>query len=280
METSPLTADTIRGTLATTQLGRHLRLYRELSSTNEEAMSLARAGAEHGTVVVADSQTAGRGRHGRSWFSPPGHNLYCSVLVRTIPSPAHVSPVNWFSWIPLTAAMAAAEAVRTTAAVSLSLKWPNDLLLDGRKAGGILCESSGIGTADSFVIIGMGLNVNIAPDSFPADLQPIAASLIQQAHQPIDRNRLLTQWLFELERVLDVLAAQGPQRLREAYVSRCATIGRTVRVLLGGERELVGIARGIGLDGALHVLPAPNGASRETHAIVEVRAADVIHLRE
>jgi BirA family biotin operon repressor/biotin-[acetyl-CoA-carboxylase] ligase len=276
----PLTPEHIRSTLETAHLGRNLRLHPVLSSTNEEAMALGQAGAEHGTVVVAESQTAGRGRHGRTWFSPPGHNLYCSVLVRTSLPTGQALPVDRLSWIPLTAAMTAADAVRVTASVPLMLKWPNDLLLDGRKVGGILCESGGIGTAGAFVVIGLGLNVNVARDSFPPDLQLIAGSLRERTGKPIDRNRLLAQWLLELERLIDTLAGQGPQTLREAYLALCSTVGQHVKVLLGAGQELVGIARGIGLDGSLHVLPAQETSSPTARGIIEIRAADVIHLRQ
>ncbi len=234
-------------------------------------MTLAQAGAEHGTVIVADSQTAGRGRHGRIWFSPPGLNLYCSVLVRTTLPPASLS------WIPFAAALAADAATRAVAAIPLSLKWPNDLLLDGRKVGGLLCESGGLGTAEAFVVIGLGLNVNVSGDAFPPELRSIAGSLQERTSQPINRNRLLARWLLELEQLLDGLTASGSQPLREAYVARCSTIGRRVKVLLGKDQELTGRAQGIGEDGALQLLP-DHGDPAPT--IIEIRAADVVHLRE
>ena len=276
---APLTLDDIRSTLATRRIGQHLSLHREIASTNTEAMAQAQAGAEHGTVVVAERQTAGRGRQGRTWFSPPGTNLYCSVLIRA--ATLQIPLADWLSWVPLTAAVAVAEAVHRIADVSLSLKWPNDFQLNGRKVGGILCESGGVAAADPFVVIGIGLNVNAHVDSFPPDLQPIASSLIQETYRPIDRNRLLAQWLLELEQALDELAVQGPHRLRHAYTTRCATLGQRVRVLLGDGTELVGTARAIGSDGALHVLPDLNPAHHnKNQQIIEIRAADVVHLRE
>lgn len=277
MEPVPLTIDSIRSTLATACLGRSLRLHNTISSTNEEAMKLAHAGAEHGTVVVAECQTAGRGRHGRVWFSPPGHNLYCSVLARTVLSPGTPAPAERLSWIPLAAAVAAAEAVRATIAVPLSLKWPNDLLLDGRKAGGILCESGSLGSSGAFVVIGLGLNVNVPREAFPPELQSIAASLRERTDGPVDRNRLLARWLVELERVLDTLIRDDTRTLRDAYLARCATIGRRVKVLLGEGRELIGDAAGIGPDGSLHLLSGQDSPARR---IIEVRAADLIHLQE
>lgn len=278
MSTSkPLTVDGIRSTLATKHFGQHLHVHREITSTNSEAIALAQSGAEHGTVVVADSQTAGRGRQARTWFSPGGRNLYCSILIR--PANVQIPFGEWLSWIPLVSAVALTEAVRTVAGVSLSLKWPNDLLFNEKKVGGILCENGTQHGKQPFVIIGIGLNVNAEPDSFPPDLAGIAGSLMQSSHRPIDRNRLLSQLLNELEQVLDELGSEGPRRLQHAYTAACATIGRRVRVVLAESREFIGVAHSIGRDGALLVLPS-SLLHQGAQEMIEVRAADVIHLRE
>ena len=125
-------------------------------------------------------------------------------------------------------------------------------------------------------MIGIGLNVNIPPDAFPPELSGMAASLIETSERPIDRNRLLAELLNDLEGVLTELGSQGPRRLERLYQAACATIGKRIRVLLAGSRELVGMAEAIGPDGALHVRPS----NRSAEAVIEVRAADVIHLRE
>lgn len=274
----PLDLNSIRSTLATTSLGHALYLHQNLTSTNREALSLARTGAPHGTVVVAESQSGGYGRHGRAWFSPPGLNIYCSVIVRGMGQSLSLS--QWLSWVPLVSALAVTEAVQQTAAVSLSLKWPNDLLLHERKVGGILCESSFATTNDPVVIIGIGLNVNVPSASFPEELRPIATSLLEASRQPIDRNRLMAQLLLELEHCLDELRSSGPIRLRQAYAAHCATLGRQVRVLFTNEQPIVGIAEALSADGALQVRTlSPHPRSQPT-PLVDVRAADVIHLRE
>lgn len=275
---APLTIDDIRSTLATKSLGHRLYLHHALSSTNSEALSLAHAGAVHGTVVVAESQSSGRGRHGRPWFSPSGTNLYCSVVVRGIGPGLSLS--EWLSWVPLTSALAVAEAVQDAAAISLSLKWPNDLLLHERKVGGLLCESFLASAADPIVVIGIGLNVNVPREAFPEELQPIAASLLEVSRQPIDRNRLIARLLLELEQSLDELRSYGPARLRRAYTTRCITLGRRVRVLLGDEHELIGTAETISADGALQVRPLPRSSATQPPPLIDIRAADVIHLRE
>lgn len=255
-------------------------MHQQLSSTNSEAMSLAQAGAAHGTVVVADSQSAGRGRHARTWFSPPGTNIYCSIIARGVGQGLSLS--EWLSWVPLTSALAVAEAVQCVAALPLSLKWPNDLLLTERKVGGILCESSLVSSSNPIVVIGIGLNVNVPRESFPEELRPIAASLHEASRQPIDRNRLIAQLLLDLEQSLDELRTHGPARLLRAYTTRCVTLGRRVRVLLGGDQELLGTAEAIGADGALRIrASSPSLAlGSQPPPLIDIRAADVIHLRE
>jgi BirA family biotin operon repressor/biotin-[acetyl-CoA-carboxylase] ligase len=275
---APLSLDRIRSTLATESLGQILYLHQALPSTNTEAAALARAGALHGTVVIAESQSSGYGRHGRTWFSPPGLNIYCSIIVRGMGD--NLSLAQWLSWVPLVSALAATEAIQQTAAVSLSLKWPNDLLLHERKVGGILCESSVATINDPIVVIGIGLNVNVPPLSFPEELQPIAASLMEASRQPIDRNRLIAQLLLELEQCLGELRSSGSVRLRQAYMARCATLGRHVRVLFTNDHPIVGIAEALSADGALQVRTVPPPPRSQPMPLVDVRAADVIHLRE
>lgn len=278
VSSAPLNIDAIRSTLATKALGQTLYLYQDLPSTNREACSLAQQGAAHGTLIVAEHQSGGYGRHGRAWFSPPGFNIYCSILVR---GKSQILPLaQWLSWIPLVTALAVTEAAHQVAAVSLALKWPNDLLLQDRKVGGILCESTLTTPDKPTVIIGIGLNVNITPQAFPEDLRPTAASLIEAAPQPIDRNRLLAQLLWELEQCLDTLQSHGPTQLRQAYMARCATLGRQVKILFANDQQILGTAETLSADGALQVRPRVTSPRAQSPALIEVHAADVIHLRE
>lgn len=274
----PLSIDDIRTTLETASLGHPLYIYRDLASTNREAFRLAQSGAAHGTVVLAESQSGGYGRHGRPWFSPPGLNLYCSTIIRG--AGLRISLAHWLSWTPLITALAAVEAVQQVTAISLTLKWPNDLLLLQRKVGGILCESLFQTPTDPAIIIGIGLNVNVAREAFPEDLLHIAASLAETSPQPIDRNRLVAQLLLELEHCLDELQSHGSSRLRQAYIARCTTLGRQVRVQFTTHDQVTGIAEDISADGALQIRPlSPHFSSQPMH-VLDVRAADVIHLRE
>ena len=273
----PLTRDTIYSTLATTWLGRRIELFDCLPSTNREAVQLAQAEVEHGTVVVAESQTAGRGRLSRTWFSPPGINLYCSIILRTARPPERLT--EWLSWLPLVSALAAAEAIEQVSSIHVSVKWPNDLLISERKVGGILCESGTGARSDPFQIIGIGINVNGGQDDWPADLRDSATSIRQERKILVDRNRLLAQLLLELEHCLDELAVHGTSRLALAYHQRCSTIGITVRATLAGGEVIVGLAEGIGQDGSLRIRPQTAHPHSETPEIITLRVADIIHLR-
>jgi BirA family biotin operon repressor/biotin-[acetyl-CoA-carboxylase] ligase len=276
VSSEPLNLDSIRSTLATTSLGHALYLHQNLPSTNREALSLAQNGAAHGTVVIAECQSGGYGRHGRTWFSPPGLNIYGSVIVRGMGQ--NLSLSQWLSWVPLASALAVTEATQQIVAVSLSLKWPNDLLLHERKVGGILCESSFATTNDPVVVIGIGLNVNVRRESFPEELRPIAASLLEASRRPIDRNQLIAQLLLELEQCLGELRTHGSVRLRQAYTARCATLGRQVHVLFTNEQPIIGIAEAVSADGALQVRTCSSHPRAQQMPLVDVRAADVIHL--
>ena len=239
-------------------------------------MALAQSGAPHGTVVIAESQSAGRGRQGRVWFSPPGVNLYCSVLIQSRRTTLELS--EWLSWVPLVSALAVAESVFQTTSIPLSLKWPNDLLLNKRKVGGILCESLLTTSPDPTIVIGIGLNVNIPQLSLPDELQSIATSLSEAAQAPIDRNLLMAQLLLELEHSLDELRSNGARRLCQAYSTRCVTLGRLVRAIFPHGREVTGTAESLSGDGALQLRPiSPSGRPAP---LMEIRAADIIHLRE
>ena len=206
-----------------------VRWFAELDSTNRLAADLARAGAPDGVVVGADHQTAGRGRRGRTWESRPGASLLVSVVLR--PAPALVT---------LAAGVAAAEACEAVAGVAVELKWPNDLLLDGAKLGGILSELVG-----DAAVVGLGLNLAWAPAG--------AASL----GPGVDRHALLHAYLARLG---------TPGAVLDRYRERCTTLGRRVRVELPG-RAVEGVATAVADDGRLVVDGRP------------IAAGDVIHLR-
>jgi BirA family biotin operon repressor/biotin-[acetyl-CoA-carboxylase] ligase len=270
--TTPMTAERVRLLLRTKTLGRRLHVLDEAPSTNTVAMALAQSGAEDGTVVVADTQTAGRGRLGRPWFSPPGQNLYCSVLFRQTTQAERLS--NWLSWIPLITAVAAVRAVQAAAGLQPLLKWPNDVLIRDRKLGGILCESGSSGTSDAFVVVGIGLNVNQPPDTFPPDLRDLATSIAGEIGRPIDRASLLAALLAELEPSMETLRFDTSTDIIDDYAALCATLGRRVRVTLADGKTVKGRADTVAPDGSLRIAP-----DNSPSALVSIRAGDVVHLR-
>ncbi len=223
------------------------------TSTNDVVRDLARQGAPEGTVVVADYQTAGRGRMGRRWVAPPGACLLCSLLFR--PYPDHVRD------LPVLCALAAADAVEIVAEIPVSLKWPNDLVVvrgEGwRKLGGLLAETEASGGGVEFVVVGIGINVNVPPDFLP-DLSPEATSILAETGRETDRERLLGVLLERVDLRYEQLRA-GQRPLAE-WAARLATLGRKVR-LVTGEGEWRGVAEAVDEDGAL-LLRTPDGALR------------------
>jgi BirA family biotin operon repressor/biotin-[acetyl-CoA-carboxylase] ligase len=266
----------IQERLTTRFLGRRIHLHDCLESTNREAVALGQAGIEHGTLVLADAQTAGRGRMARSWFSPPNVNLYGSLVIRTIINPQRTAA--WLSWLPLIAAVAVAEAIEIAGSVRSAVKWPNDLLLNERKVGGILCESAGSSGTEPFQVIGIGINVNGTLDDFPEELRQIATTIRHEAGRFIDRNQLVAQLLVGLESRLEEFLSHGADPIALAYRRRCTTIGKTVKAVLPGGKAYTGIAKNIEQDGSLTLIQLPSSET-EVPMIRHLRAADIVHLR-
>jgi BirA family biotin operon repressor/biotin-[acetyl-CoA-carboxylase] ligase len=272
---SPLNVHAIQSYLGTRSLGRRIELHERLESTNREAVALGQAGVEHGTLVLADAQTAGRGRMARSWFSPPGVNLDGSLVIRTTIDASGLAA--WLSWLPLMAALGAAEAIDIVSAVPIAVKWPNDLLINERKVGGILCESGPSAGAGPFQVIGIGINVNGVPEDFPDELRHIATTIRHETGGLIDRNRLATQLLIELESCLEEFLSRGSESIGLAYRRRCTTIGKTVKAVLADGKEYIGVADAIEQDGSLTLVQPSLGTSPPT--VRQLRAADIVHLR-
>jgi BirA family biotin operon repressor/biotin-[acetyl-CoA-carboxylase] ligase len=273
-----ITPHAVTMALCTHTLGRSLHVLDETPSTNSAALALAQDGAPDGTVVVAESQTSGKGRLGRRWYSPLGKNLYCSIVLRRVPSADPVS--TWLSWVPLLSAVAVARAIQVTSGLRPSLKWPNDILIEQRKVGGLLCESSGTGTAHGLVIVGIGLNVNMWRDTFPEDLRDLATSLAAEAGRPFDRAVLLATVLSELELRYDAFMSGATSEIKHEYALRCATIRRRVRVDMANGESLEGRAHAIGDDGSLQITVEHPVGESPRESVVTIRAGDVLHVRK
>lgn len=224
-------------------------------STNSRAMALASAGAPHGTVVVADGQTGGRGRHGRRWISPPGRNVYVSLLVR--PEIKNAMPPG----LSLAAGVALADAAESAGVPGL-LKWPNDLYLGDRKAAGILVETASGADGARHAVIGVGINVNLSEDEIPAELRGKATSLRIRAGRAFSRVEILARFLDAFARRYGEFLAGGFPAIHPAWDRWDMLRGRRVLVLRSGE-EAWGVANGVSADGALMFRPDGAGADEK-----------------
>jgi BirA family biotin operon repressor/biotin-[acetyl-CoA-carboxylase] ligase len=237
----------LRPELGEGAIGRSIVHYFRTESTNNIALELAAAGAEHGTVVVAEEQTAGRGRLGRVWYSEKSSGIYASVILRPPLAPA-AAPV-----LTLMAGVAAQQAVSSTTGLAVDIRWPNDLLVNGKKVCGILTEMSAELDRLHAVVLGLGINVNHT--QMPRELQLIATSLRLEANRIISRSKLFVTLLREMERYYRLLLREGNKAITERWqeVSSFARDKRVRVVTSAGET----LATTAGLD--------PSGALRIRH---------------
>jgi BirA family biotin operon repressor/biotin-[acetyl-CoA-carboxylase] ligase len=238
--------------------GRSFRYYDEIESTNVEAKELAMAGAPEGTVVIAELQSAGRGRLGRRWTSPAGKGLLFSVILRpTLPmSRAHM--------LTIVAAVAAARGIETQTDASVRIKWPNDLFIGDRKAGGILLEVAGEQDVVEWVIVGIGINVNTEYTELPVDLRRSATSLKMATGEAVDRSELLARILLSLETTYKEAQKHGFDRALSEFRQRDYLLKRSVSVQTR-EGSVIGEATGIDNQGAL-LVQLPHRHVRRFHS--------------
>lgn len=265
--TDLLTIDGIRRRLRTATVGGQIYLFGEVDSTNAKLRTLARGGARAGTVVLAEGQTAGRGRRGQEWFSPSGVNLYASVLLRPALGPPEL-PV--FSLI---APLAVADALRDFG-VSAGIKWPNDLLVNGKKVGGTLVECAMRGDEIEYVILGVGVNLNVDPLVLRAALGPagvFATSLAALVGREIDRNEFAAAYLNHLDAWVQAWEAGRSDAIRAAWADHDILTGRRVTVR-GRDTAYEGRAVGVDANGSL--LVQDSLGQRHALTIEEVRCAD------
>lgn len=275
-------ADLRRALVVPGGLWTRVNLHPETASTNADAALAAREGAPEGTVVLAERQSAGRGRLGRPWESPARAGLAVSVLLRPAdPRPAASPqdmarpgvPTSRNGWLPLLTGVALADAVARVAEVDATLKWPNDLLVGDRKCAGILAEAvPAAGGQAGAVVVGIGLNVTLRADELP---HPSATSLALAGARCTDRDPLLRALLRGFAQWYDRWRAAGgdPEAsgLHDAYLERCVTLGQDVRISLPDGSVITGHATTVDADGRLVV--------REGEAVRVVAAGDVVHVR-
>ncbi len=260
-----LTAELIQATLNTSYVGRRLVLVQEATSTMEIAASEAAGGAPEGTLIVAEEQTAGRGRFGRAWVSPRGAAIYISILRR--PPPKRMPGLN------MALSLAIVRAAYDVAAVSADIKWANDVEVNGRKLAGILVDAA-VGQAGDVmeVIVGVGMNVNLDSSAYP-EIAKTATSLKKEIGRHVSRLAVLTSLLQHFEKLYDRL--KSGESLFGEWRQCVNVVGKTVKVTfpaIPGADSLVGLVESVDKDGALLL--------RKEDGVIERLVAGEVSLRQ
>lgn len=251
--------------LRTTWLGRGpFHYFRETGSTNDQAKLLAWRGCPDGTIVVAEAQSAGRGRLGRTWLSPPGTGLYFSLVLRPRVTPA-VAPR-----VTLLAGVALCRAIRHTAGVKAEIKWPNDILVGSKKLAGILTEMEAETEAIHHLILGIGVNVNMQACELAPALE--ATSLYLETGKRHSRPELMARILLELESLWEVFQKEGFSKIRDMWMELSATVGRLVGIERWDGGVIMGKAEEIDQEGALLVADGEGQLHR-------IAYGEVLHVR-
>ena len=242
--------------LTTRYVGRHLLYLTRTASTQDVARAEAEQGAPSGTAVLAEEQTGGRGRLGRSWVSPAGKNLYLTLVMRP--------PASRLRFLSIVAPLAVAEALEAAAGLSCRIKWPNDVLVRGRKISGVIIEADLAGEAVKHALVGMGVNVNLDVEAVP-EIAGIATSVRRELGREGSREEVLAALLNAFEsRYAEALEGDAPFR---AWRSRLETLGRRVCATLG-ERVEEGVAEDVNAEGSLLI-------RRDDGSLATVEAGDV-----
>ncbi|MFQ5352312.1 MAG: biotin--[acetyl-CoA-carboxylase] ligase, partial [Candidatus Binatia bacterium] len=248
-----LIEEEIRPLLRPRGLYTRLVCFARTASTNKDAFECGRRGEAEGLVVIADEQSAGRGRLGRQWESVPGVNLYLSVLLRPDIPPAHAPQLS------LVAAVAVASAL-SEIGLEPAIKWPNDVLLGGRKVCGVLTEIEAETDRVGFVVVGIGVNLNSEAEHFSEDLRDTATSVLIHSGRSVDRVAFVASLLGHLERLYATYTHEGFSAIAPQWEARSSLRGRAVTVVVAG-RRLRGQCVGIDTDGALLVKEDSAGRS-------------------
>jgi BirA family biotin operon repressor/biotin-[acetyl-CoA-carboxylase] ligase len=231
--------------------GRRLHYFSDIESTNDEAFTLGRDGAAEGTAVIAERQSRGRGRFQRSWHSPAGANIYTSIILRpTLPPEAA-------SRIPIMAGVAVADTLASYCSANVRLKWPNDILIKDKKVCGILSRAKISEKKIDFIVLGIGLNVNMKPYEFTEEIIDSATSLAMETGRDISREYLIIHLYENLEKWYKKLQQKGFGPVKKRWLELAPMIGQKVQVIFKGEL-IKGTATGMDNDGHLLVLDKNN----------------------
>jgi len=239
-----LSADEIREGLNTRVFGNNIVCLKETDSTNIRAKNLAAQGASEGTVVIAEKQTKGRGRKKRIWFSPAGAGIYVSLVLRPAISPVEAPRIT------LMTAVAAAEALLSLKCLNVRIKWPNDILVNGKKIGGILTEISTEMDSVDYIVVGLGLNVNMQLETFTEDIRGKATSILMETGERFSRIKLVQAYLQWHEKYYDILKNRGFEPVIQRWKELADIIGQTVRVDMTG-KKIVGKVMDVDNNGVL-----------------------------
>ncbi len=261
-----LTPLELKSLLKTSLIGSRIHYFRETDSTNDDAFRMARKGEREGTVVIAEAQKKGKGRMGRRWESPPGVNLYLSIILRP-KIPPSLTPQ-----ITLVAAISVLRAVQNVTGMEPEIKWPNDLLIRGKKFCGILTEIESEMDLINFVIVGIGVNINMDTRVLPADIRLHATSLMEELGRPIDRGYFTSQLLSEFENHYTIFVREGISPIINEMYPYLKMMGKKVKVQFMDE-VVEGVAERLDLDGALLL-------KKEDGSIEKILAGDVTILKE
>ncbi len=261
-EIAPLSIDRVRQCLKSQSLGHRIVYHERTGSTNDIAKQLADAGELEGTVVIADEQLEGRGRFGRHWVAPAGSSLLFSVILRPRMAPSQVSRVT------MALGLGACHGIETETGLAPRLKWPNDLLLNGKKCAGILSEANTTGGATDYLVCGLGLNVNFSAAT--GGIPKNATTIADELGRFVDRERLLCAILAAFEAYY--VRLERGESLRQEWAQRLATLNKAIRAQTPWGEE-TGIAEDVDDDGALLL-------RRSDRALVRLVSADVTLLKE
>ena len=262
-----LSPEVIRAGLATRVMGKSIRYLPRTGSTNEDAKALASEGAPEGTVVIADEQTAGKGRMGRQWLSPNGSGLWFSVILRPNLLPAETPRLT------LAAAVAVARAIRSETGLEAGIKWPNDVLVGGKKVCGILTEMSAEMDRVNYVVLGVGINVNFGTNPFPPGLREYATALDIELGKRVDRAAVLRAILHELEHWYLRYLAEGASPVVREWKSLSVTLGRRVTAFTLRD-SFEGVATDVDDDGGLIILRDDGRTEKLLSGDVSLRDSD------
>ena len=254
----PLRADDVMRDLGTRRIGRAVRCLEACVSTNEAAFELAASGVAEGTVIVAEEQTGGRGRHGRRWHSPRG-GLWCSVVLRPTFAPADRP------FLTVLGAVGMARAVESVTGLVPRIRWPNDLMVQGRKGAGILVEVRDGPGAHVVAVLGVGCNVDAVPSDLPAEVAAATAALAPAAGAPVDRQLLLRVLLRELDDLYEGLRNGQTEPLDAEWRERSAVLHARVRVTSGDE-AVEGLVVAVGATAGITLATAAGDTRREKAA--------------